>query len=135
MATENPAKVFQALTSLFVQPAQRPESGDDQPGSVVVMTEAWYDPGELQFRIDQYVEGHRAEAAGTGEFPREIHHEPMSVTPPRCVFDIEGIAKERHKELLAELRAEIKKHSLILDERCLLENRGDASGSAGTARF
>lgn len=84
------------------------------------MTEAWYVSRASQLRIDQYVEGHQAEALEGEQFPREIHHAPIAVTAPRSVLDIEGIAKDRHQELLAELRAEIKAHRLIIDERSLL---------------
>lgn len=119
-AAESSSKVFQALTSLFVQAAASERAAEERPGSVVVMTEAWYVPREAQLRIDQYVEGHQAEAIAGEQFPREIHHAPISVTAPRSVLDIEGIAKDRHKELLAELRAEIQAHRLIIEERGLL---------------
>lgn len=116
--------MFQALSSIFVQPPVLASASVAPIGSVVVMTEAWYVPGESQFRISQYIEGNQDVRTDGEQFPREIHHQPIDVTAPRCVFDIEGIAKDRHKELLAELREEIKAHSLIIDERSLLEQRG-----------
>ena len=135
MSTENSTKVFQALSSLFVQSPPTAAANKSRPGSVVVMTEAWYHPGRSQCRISQYVEGHQAELAGSEQFPREIHHEAVPLDPAHHGFDVESVAKDCHRELLAELRAEIQKHSLIIDERCLLEERGGSSPSKGTPRF